>query len=178
MRFAVHDFRIVLRPWLNRRELRVIADKRQPVRTRNHAKRALLQALRRDFEPLRVLALPYEHMHRSRSRLCNDRQARTADFLNPILQLLRRKSCGALRFVADDNFSARLAVFDEEIVCGAECRERCEQQGCGRENGSLHLGRSLLLGLMFYCPTFSMNDDMKSRRCRARGKFQPLGTLW
>ena len=113
---AADDFGIALRPWFNGRELRVIADERQPVRTRNHAKRALLKALRRDFEPLRVLALPYEHMHRSRSRLCDDRQSRAADFLNPILQLLRRQSSGALRLVTDDNFSTRLAVFDEEVV--------------------------------------------------------------
>jgi hypothetical protein len=59
-------------------------------------------------------------MHRSRSRLRDDRQSRAADFLNPILQLLRRQSCGALRLVTDDNFSARLAVLDEEGVGSVE----------------------------------------------------------
>ena len=132
----------MLRPWFNGRELRVIADERQPVRTRNHAKRALLQALRRDFEPLRVLALPHEHMHRSRSRLRHDGQSRAADFLNPILQLLRRQSCGALRLVTDDNFSARLAVFGEEAVSGMDLSGLSEQQGGEECEGELHgMGR-------------------------------------
>ena len=80
----------------------------------------MLQTLRRDFESICVLALPHEHMHRSRGRLRDDRQSRAADFLNPILQLLRCKPHRAQRLFCDDDLRTSVAVFDEKGVGGVE----------------------------------------------------------
>lgn len=75
-------------------------------------------------------------MHGSWSRLRDDWKPGSADFPKPILQLLRRRSCGALSAVTDDDFCARLAVLYEETFSDIECGEWRQQQGCKGEDDS------------------------------------------
>ena len=114
---AVHDLRIVLRPRLNGRKLRVLADERHPVRTRRDAIRTVLEAIRLDR---RLSTGPDEYLHRFARWLRHDGQPCAADLRQIVLQLLCRESHRALRLIADDDLSTRQAVLDEVEVIGVE----------------------------------------------------------
>ena len=120
LRFAVDDLAVVARPRLDRREVRVVADERQPIVPRHDAISPVLQPTRVDLQSIRMLAPSDKKLHEFlTARLCDDRQLHPGDFGDISLQLPSREPRGPSRGLADDDLSPRLAIVGEDEIGGS-----------------------------------------------------------